>query len=153
VVLTTHPLLAPSLRECRAIPIPPLWAFESVRDTFTFLYVRNVRPNPSTQPEVWLCSTTNLKYEEHEDVSDIKTHSFTKICHLSVPLLYLYEPRQRRLISLTEFCRRNHKHQETKIKELNLCSFTLRHSLIQGRPVLRTDLYSDEFFNWYVNIP
>jgi hypothetical protein len=30
LVLTTHPLLAPTSREFRAIPLHPLWAFESV---------------------------------------------------------------------------------------------------------------------------
>jgi hypothetical protein len=36
VVLTTHPLLALKSGNSTAIPLPALWAFGSVRGTFTF---------------------------------------------------------------------------------------------------------------------
>jgi hypothetical protein len=38
VVLTTHPLLAPRSRECRVIPLLPLWVFESVTG-YLYLFI------------------------------------------------------------------------------------------------------------------
>jgi hypothetical protein len=40
VTLTAHPLLASRSRECRAIPLPPLWAFEYVTGyLYLYLYI------------------------------------------------------------------------------------------------------------------
>jgi hypothetical protein len=49
MVLTTHPLLALRTRECTAIPLPTLWAVESVTGylyLFNFLKTNDFEEGP-----------------------------------------------------------------------------------------------------------